>query len=102
LGDVQLTAIIISVFVIVGGLLPLIEAEFTTDVSSNDIDNLEDEISDSAQSNAFLTGFAVVGSIAQMFFWTFGALPFWLDLIFTIFRIMLIVLLIRLARGVSG
>ena len=75
---------IITVFIFLGVLLPFINRDLDSSYSGSSTSAL----SDSVASGNITTG-DVLLSIFKMFFWTFGALPFWLDAIFLIFRITL-------------
>lgn len=81
---------IVSVFIILGIFMPTIEATFSDTTSSNDIDDLKSELGDNAGSSALTAG-NILFSIAKMFFWTFGTIPGWLDSIFLIPRMYLLV-----------
>ena len=98
--DVSIAAGIITVFVLIGLLLPFVEAEFsgqsTTFNGSNNVNDISGDISDNIGDGPNAVGaLTIVGSVAKMFFWTFGALPFWLDAIFVVFRIVLVLILVK-------
>jgi len=75
---------IVAIFVAVGVCLPFINRDLGGDSSSSvDTKGITDNVS-------FLD---VVGSVFSMFFWSFGALPFWLDAFFEVLRIILYVII---------
>ena len=96
----QIASTIIIIFVIIGGILPFVREEFEGDSTDTGI-NIEDELGGSIDSESSISAFTVLGSILSMFFWTFGALPFWLDTIFLAVRIILVLLIAMIVRGVS-
>ena len=110
--DVSIIVGIISVFFLIGIFLPVLESGYNVAPTENDVDELISSLNNASISLGEKTAFeAVVGSlgffdivksILKMFTWTFGALPTWLDLIFVIFRITLLILLVRLIRSGGG
>jgi hypothetical protein len=124
--DITIIGGIIMFFIAVGTLLPFIQMEFTTSTSNpgNGFHNGSNIINQSNidvlgrnatyhssgigwwesiglgfVSNALYdsTSFvSVLFSIVSMFFWTFGNIPFWIDMIvFMPMRIMLLFIIIR-------
>lgn len=89
---------IISVFLVIGSLLPFIQSDFpTTTYNTGDI-NTQAQIS--AQELNSVNALSVIGSIAKMFFWTFGdfgtgLLGVIIETVFLIMRITLIAILIQ-------
>jgi hypothetical protein len=49
-----------------------------------------------------VSGLDVLSSVGLMFFWTFGALPMFLDLFFVIMRVMLVIVIYRQIRSGAG
>lgn len=94
--DITIIGGIISLFVLLGVLLPIIQADLniqdTTDVN---IDDFTSDIQQQAKSESDLTVWKVLISILSMFFWTFGLIPIWLDCLFIILRIILAVTIAR-------
>ncbi|NIQ15370.1 MAG: hypothetical protein GTO02_13540 [Candidatus Dadabacteria bacterium] len=86
--------VIVSIFVVLGIALPFINADFGVDASTVNTGGFTEDI---GQDD--VTALEVVFSLFSMFFWTFGALPFWLDGLFLIPRIMLAVIIFQLIRG---
>ena len=72
-----------AIFILAGLFIPYINAEYGIG-DSQDYDVPSSNIED---SNIINLGSTFL-SILSMFFWTFGALPIWLDAIFLIFRFM--------------
>ncbi len=85
---------IITVFIFIGVTLPFIQRDFDQSVSTQ-ADVLESDITGSATTLNSVSAFQIVTSVAKMFFWTFGDLPFWLDMIFLVFRIGLILIFLQ-------
>lgn len=101
--DTYIMTGIISSFIILGVVLPFINAEFgSTDVDLN-VDGLTTNTGQSSTegglTQATTTGISVLLSVLLMFFWTFGAVPFWLEAILLIMRIVLVITIFRTARG---
>lgn len=97
MGDTDIMFGIVGVFVILGIMLPFINEGLNNEVAAPNTQGIENIVgqSDISASKVFT-------SIFQMFFWTFGELPFWLDAIFVIFRLMFAWLIVKLIRGVAG
>jgi hypothetical protein len=94
--DISIITGIIAVFVILGTILPYINAEYGVPDSFPDVDTVEGAVGDSTGSlGSVVSGWTIFGSVISMFFWTFGALPFWLDMIFVVFRITLALTIAR-------
>lgn len=110
--DVTIIAGIISVFILIGTFIPIVNDTFNVTQGDSDVEKLTGSLINSTVQIGEKSGFeAVVGSlgffdivksILLMFFWTFGALPVWLDLIFLIFRIIFLILFVRLIRSGGG
>lgn len=92
--DMHIIAGITIFFVVLGAILPFIQAEFGTEITDNDVNALTNNINPGEIENT-TSALKVVGSIFLMFFWTFGALPWWLDLVFIVFRTMLALIIAR-------
>ena len=125
LNDTGIMIGIIIIFVLVGATLPFINEAFSSEFINNNNYSLDvNIIGGIAGENAtacvptFLLGsyqiwckevprneatttIEVLLSVGKMFFWTFGALPLWLDLIFIIFRVTLAIVFARIIRGVG-
>lgn len=108
--DVTILTGIVSVFVIIGFCLPFINADFhqtytgtNTGSFASDLNTATNDQQSSYTSGGFFswvmnsitTPFKVFFSILSMFFWTFGALPAWLDMLFLIPRVALVFIIIR-------
>ena len=80
-------------FVAIGIFLPIVNEAVGNDDSPLYRTNLDDDIS--------ATDWTVVGfwnvflSVLSMFFWTFGAIPIWLDAVFMVLRIILVLTVAR-------
>ena len=110
--DISIITGIITVFILTGALLPFLTEGFGTGESFSNVAQFENEITDdikNVKSNETVTGILgalsagatgvgfldVLFSVLLMFFWTFGALPFWLDIIFLILRLILVLIIAR-------
>lgn len=104
MSDTAILATIVIIFVTLGAILPFIHATFDQQETNFNVEDVEFE---SGQSLLFsedqVTVLGVVASIFTMFFWTFGAIPIILEIIiFLPMRIIFVVLLYKLVRGVGG
>jgi hypothetical protein len=85
-------------FIILGGLLPFVQDAFgqsqTTDQTKPFIDDLTHKATRISTTNAF----SILLSVIKMFFWTFGTLPFIIDLV--IFIPLRIILVATIARNI--
>lgn len=86
---------IISVFVFLGVLLPFINAAFDVTGSNLNTASIGEKVGGEVSERPSVTGFKVLASVLKMFFWTFGDLPFWLDMVLLIFRIILALILLK-------
>ena len=110
--DVTIIGSIITIFILIGGFLPFVQAEFNTTIDNNDPEQFERRIGDDvreARDNETVTGIYdifsvgaqgvtflnVMFSIVMMFFWSFNGLPFWLNLLFIPIRIILVLIIAR-------
>ncbi|NIV12566.1 MAG: hypothetical protein GWN62_15185 [Aliifodinibius sp.] len=85
---------ILFVFVLLGVTLPFINQEFGENPNNINTEGIDEIIADDG-----VNALDVVLSVFTIFFWTFGALPFWLDGILLVPRIMLAVISFQLIRG---
>jgi hypothetical protein len=94
MNDISIIIGIVSLFVIIGAVVPFIESEYSYDAG---IDNPDDigSIDSDVDSPSSVTIIDVFFSVLKMFFWSFGSLPLWLDLILTIFRVTLALAIAR-------
>lgn len=98
--SVGIVLTVVCIFIVVGTFLPFVEGEFYSSSTSSQPDQLDNEISGNIDAEASINAFTILGSVLSMFFWTFGALPFWLDSFFLILRIGLVWGIVSLVRGV--
>lgn len=91
---------ILLVFLIVGYITPYAHTAFSEDSTSVDINSLEDSVGQETIAYNPVTMFDVFKSMFSMFFWTFGALPVWLDMVFILFRIIFYVIIYDKVRGI--
>jgi len=82
-------------FLLLGGLLPFLNAEFYQTNSSY-------AFKIDYSGNILINFLSVIGSMATMFFWSFGSLPFIIDLLMMIPRVFFILIIAKFIRGVSS
>ncbi len=98
--DITIITFIVSVFIFTGVAVPFLNAEFGVPTSIPSVDTLEGEVSGAVGATE-VSGvldigiFDVLLSVMSMFFWSFGALPFFLEAIFLVFRIVLVLTIAR-------
>ncbi len=101
MSDTVILLTIVILFVSLGAILPSVHAAFDQTETSLNVKNIEFE--GGQESTNIELAFGILISIITMFFWTFGNIPFILDLvIFVPIRIIFLVLLFKLGRGVGG
>jgi len=94
--DVSIIAIILSIFIFSALALTFVNAEFGTSDTGFNTEGVSNNLVSEDLSNVSDIGVgSILVSLGKVFFWTFGDFPFWLDAIYTILRIMLLVILIR-------
>ena len=92
----SIVLIILFIFVGVGIILPYVNEEFDISGSDIDVENVGEELVEGSIEDVSSIGIGdVLKSVGKMFFWTFGDLPFWLDAIFIVLRIILVLILIK-------
>ena len=88
--------IILFIFIGVGIIIPFVNSEFNVNSSTFDTKNVANELIDEDLQDVSGVGAGdILKSVGKIFFWTFGDLPFWLDAIFVVLRIMLLSILIK-------
>lgn len=102
MGTAGIAITLIILFIVVGGLLPFVQSAFEVDVVTQNLEGIEDDIGEGAGTTNVITLGRVLASVTKMFFWTFGDLPFWLDLFFLLLRILLVVTLIMTFVGIGA
>ncbi len=102
MSDTIILSTIVIIFVALGAVLPFIHASFDQSVTNTDQELIEFKSGQGFSTND-VTVLGIVVSIFTMFFWTFGNINAVLDLvIFVPMRIIFVVLLFKLIRGVGG
>lgn len=99
--DVSLMWGIVLVFVLIGIVMPYINDSFGSSENEFNTGQFDDNIDDETDFTS-LSATKILLSVASMFFWTFGSLPFWLDGIFIVARVMLGLLIYRQVRSGGG
>lgn len=97
MNDVSIITGIVAFFVLMGVFLPYahtITGSTGEDIST-DVDGVQSDIGGTADEPDKIGTWKIIGSVMSMFFWTFGALPFWLDAVFVILRITLAITIAR-------
>jgi len=90
---------LICIFMTVGFIVPFVYEATDTPSTNTQLDQFGNEIGQLDQNDvSFLT---IAGSIFSMFFWTFGALPVWLDTFFLILRVVFALTIYNAIRGNS-
>ena len=95
--DITVMYGIIIFFVLIGVIAPYLNAEFNSELAELDPTILESGI-DPDDARSTVGAFNVIGSVFAMFFWTFGIIPVWFDLI--IFLPLRITLALIVARNI--
>ncbi len=102
MSDTVILSTIVLFFVVLGAVLPSIHSTFDQITSNLDTQGIE-FASGQGFSESNVGVLDIVVSIFTMFFWTFGAIPLIIELIiFVPIRIIFMVLLFKLVRGVGG
>jgi len=93
--DITIIGGIIALFIVLGVALPYISAEYgaTDNVHTTDIKGAVE--GNARNDTSTISIFKIFTSVLSMFFWTFGALPIYLDLFFLIIRIILFMTIAR-------
>lgn len=97
--DVIVMITFAAIFMLLGLVMPFINDGLSqVGGGEYDLDTLESELGTEAQDSDINVA-TVIFSIIKMFFWTFGALPFFLDGVFLIFRVWFFISIVRTIRG---
>lgn len=103
MSDTAILLTIITVFVFLGAILPFINEAFGQDGTSLNTAGIEFATGQGFDDENEVSIGKIAVSIFTMFFWTFGSIPALLDLLlFVPLRIIFVVLLFKLIRGVGG
>ena len=102
MSDTVILSTIVIFFVVLGVRLPFIHAAFDQTITNLDTEGIE-FASGQGFSESNVTILGIITSIFTMFFWTFGNIPVVIDLLlFVPLRIIFMILLFKLVRGVGG
>lgn len=101
--DITIIGGIITVFILLGVITPFLNADFNSDqVTNYDIEGFTSDAAENVRTTESVfsvTNLVIVFlSVIKMFFWTFGDLPFWVDLL--ILTPMRFILVLTIARNV--
>lgn len=97
--DTHLFIICFSFLFILGTVLPFIQASFNTAVVDNPADTFQSNLDNQIKDASVVTFTDVIVSVVSIYFWTFGALPIFIDVLLTIVRVGIAWLFIRILRG---
>lgn len=100
LNDVSMIAFLVLFFLFLGLIIPYINASFGSSYSEYDV-GIADQYDDDT-SITTVTGTSLLFSIITIFFWSFGAVNIYVDLLLTVFRIILAILIYRQLRSGAG
>ena len=92
--DMTILGGIVIIFVFIGFVTPFINEEFSGTAAEYNVDDVTGDLDTPNAVNAF----TILISIFKIFFWTFGSIPTWLDVI--LFTPMRIILALIIARNV--
>ncbi len=96
--DISIIAILIFIFFGTAIMIPFINSAFGTTSSTLDTDGLAADIQQDAESINTLSAFGVLKTVLLLAFFDFGGalgMPFWLQGIYTILGIILILVIAR-------
>lgn len=92
---INVAFVIVAIFILMGVVLPFTNAAFNINQSEELTNNFETDISQPAGGDVnAVTAFEIVKSVFRMFFW-YGDLPFGIDAVLLIFRVILLLILIQ-------
>jgi len=99
--DIGIIIGILGIMIFLAFFMPYFQTSFNQKTVSYNIDGIENsisaELSDPVNTGITqsVTAWNIVGSLLTMFFWTYTFLPIWLQLVFFLMRIALVLLLIK-------
>lgn len=94
--DITIVATILFIFLGTALVLPYVNTEFGTSGSTYSSENVGEELIEEEFADVTdVSAGDILRSVGKIFFWTFGDLPIWLDLIYTVLRLILLYILIR-------
>lgn len=103
INDISIISVILAIFLITSITIPFVNAEFDTNFSGLDEDNVIQDVRNDAgqipETSAFnVSAFDVMKNIILLALFDFGdvlGLPFWLDIIYTLLAIVFILTIAR-------
>lgn len=96
--DVVIIAISLSILLFTSVFIPSINASFGTSADVYDVDGNLQDVRNDADSISNLSAFTVLLNLLKLGLWDVGntlQLPFWLDIVFSLIAIVLIVTVAR-------
>ena len=95
--DMTIIFTIVTIFIAVGFFAPIINDEFGSSYNANDPSSIEGDI-DPDTLDGGVNGWQIIKSIFSMFFWSFGVLPTFIDIV--IFFPLRIILVLTISRNI--
>lgn len=100
--DITIISVLLFIFFLTAIIIPFINAEFGTEFIEADTDNIAQDIRDQSENiEARITNISAIGvmiTVLKLAFFDFGnslGLPFWLDAMYTILGIILVLVIAR-------
>lgn len=100
--DVSILATIVIILFSVGVITPMITSEFSSSTDSNDIEGFVDDTSQGIEPSVTTVLTSPVSFVIQgikMIFWSWGEVPFFINIILWSMRFVAMFIFIRLVRG---
>jgi|TARA_Y100000310_G_scaffold345798_1_gene470087 hypothetical protein len=104
INDISIIAVIASVFILTGIIIPFVNSTLGTDISTFDNDQFESNVKQTAQDasessvTSSISAFKVLTNVLKLAFFDFGdtlGVPFWLDILYTILAIIFVLVIAR-------
>jgi hypothetical protein len=101
--DTTIIATFVFFFVVLGGILPFVQSAFDEDTITTDVNKTRISLEEDIEELDSVNFLEVFFSIVTMFLWTFGGVPWFIDLaFFEPIRIVFYFILARYVRGGGG
>ncbi len=98
INDISIATILIFIFFFTAIMIPFVNAEFDTTADTFDTENFEGIVKDEAENVNVISAFTVLVTVFKLALFDFSdtlGLPFWLDMIYTVLAIILILVISR-------
>jgi hypothetical protein len=97
--DIGIIVAVVAMFILIGAFLPYIRQDFDDHSQGNySVSQFSANLAVEGRGT-IATALTTIWSITSMFFWTFGNLPFFVDLLMMIPRVFLMIAIISRLRG---